>query len=220
MPSGSPYHGPTARTQATRRAWLMLGVGLIVFLIVGFSGQWLRAPAYAWGAAAIAFNISAWRSFAHLDAAGTAAHAGGEVPSSAARRLLLILATVLSLATVVLLLMDASRAADLQRAIGSVVALTVIVASWMLIHTVFTLRYAAEYFENDPPQGIDFNQDDPPRYLDFAYMAFSTGMTYQVSDTAITTTKIRTTVLIHSFYAFIFGTAIMATTINLVVSLA
>ncbi|GAB2504462.1 hypothetical protein CATRI_08870 [Corynebacterium atrinae] len=220
MPSGSPHHGPTARTQATRRAWLMLGVGLVVFLIAGFTGNWLRAPAYAWGAAAVAFNISAWRSFAHLDAAGTAAHAGGEVPSSRARRLLLNLATVLSFATVILLLIDTSRAADLQRAISAGTALTVIVASWLLIHTVFTLRYAAEYFENDPPKGIDFNQDDPPRYLDFAYMAFSTGMTYQVSDTSITTSKIRTTILIHSFYAFIFGTAIMATTINLVVSLA
>lgn len=198
----------------------MLGVGLVVFLAVGLTGHWLRAPAYAWGAAAVAFNISAWRSFAHLDAAGTATHASGEVPSTAARRVLRILATPLSLVTVVLLLMDTSRAPDLQRAVNAFAALMVIGASWMLIHTVFTLRYAAEYFDNDPPAGIEFNQDDPPRYLDFAYMAFSTGMTYQVSDTAITTSRIRTTVLTHSFYAFIYGTAIMATTINLVVSLA
>ncbi|WIM72204.1 DUF1345 domain-containing protein [Corynebacterium suedekumii] len=134
--------------------------------------------------------------------------------------MLLILATALSLVTVVLLLMDTSRAPDLQRAVNAFAALMVIGASWMLIHTVFTLRYAAEYFDNDPPAGIEFNQDDPPRYLDFAYMAFSTGMTYQVSDTVITTSRIRTTVLIHGFYAFIYGTAIMATTTKLVVSLA
>ena len=31
--------------------------------------------------------------------------------------------------------------------------------------------------------GVDFNGVDEPDYRDFAYLAFTIGMTYQVSDT-------------------------------------
>ena len=49
------------------------------------------------------------------------------------------------------------------------------------MHTVFTLCYARLYYL-DPTGGIDFNQDEEPAYVDFAYLAFTIGMTYQVSD--------------------------------------
>lgn len=51
-------------------------------------------------------------------------------------------------------------------------------------------------------------------------MAFSGGMTYQVCDTNVTTRTMRSAVLRHSLLSFAFGTGILATTINLVVSLA
>ena len=34
--------------------------------------------------------------------------------------------------------------------------------------------------------GINFNEDDPPNYSDFAYLALTIGMTFQVSDTDFT----------------------------------
>ncbi|MGB8384414.1 MAG: DUF1345 domain-containing protein, partial [Dermatophilaceae bacterium] len=57
-------------------------------------------------------------------------------------------------------------------------------------------------------------------YRDFAYLAFTIGMTYQVSDTDLQTSPIRLTALRHGLLAFLFGTVIVATTINLVVQLA
>lgn len=47
----------------------------------------------------------------------------------------------------------------------------------------------------------------------------SLGMTYQISDTAITQPEMRRVALVHSIYAFVFGIAITATSINLVISL-
>ncbi|EKB47146.1 putative membrane protein [Cecembia lonarensis LW9] len=88
-----------------------------------------------------------------------------------------------------------------------------------MVHTLYTLRYATIYY-GAVPGGISFNQNEPPQYTDIAYMAFSVGMTYQVSDTDITTREMRSAVLRHSLLAFLFGTGILATTINLVVSLA
>ena len=80
------------------------------------------------------------------------------------------------------------------------------------------LRYARLYY-SDSPGGIDFNQSEAPSYVDFAYLAFSIGMTYQVSDTNLETRKIRTTALQHSLLSYLLGAVILAMTINLIIGL-
>ncbi|MEO7423351.1 MAG: DUF1345 domain-containing protein [Ornithinibacter sp.] len=67
---------------------------------------------------------------------------------------------------------------------------------------------------------MDFNTDQPPRPSDFVYLSFTLGMTYQVSDTALGTPRTRSLVLGHTVLSYIFGTVVVATTINLVVGLA
>jgi len=67
-----------------------------------------------------------------------------------------------------------------------------VAAAWASVHTVFTTRYARLYYTG-PDGGIDFNQDDPPQYSDFAYLAFTIGLTFQVSDTDLKTKLIRAT---------------------------
>ena len=58
-----------------------------------------------------------------------------------------------------------------------------------------------------------------PDYRDFAYLAFTIGMTYQVSDTNLTSTSIRRTALHHAVLSFVFGTSIIAMMINVVAGL-
>ena len=60
----------------------------------------------------------------------------------------------------------------------------------------------------------------PPRLSDFAYLSFTLGMTYQVSDTDLKTPAVRRLVLRHTLLSYLFGTVIVAATINLVVGLA
>ncbi len=91
--------------------------------------------------------------------------------------------------------------------------------TWALIHTVFTTRYARLYYTG-VDGGIAFNQDEPPSYLDFAYLAFTIGMTYQVSDTDLKTSAIRHTAFRHSLLSYLFGAIIIAATINLLSGLA
>ena len=68
--------------------------------------------------------------------------------------------------------------------------------------------------------GIDFNQDEQPTHGDFAYLAFTIGMTYQVSDTDLKTRTIRGTALRQALLSFVLGAVILATTINLVAGLS
>jgi uncharacterized membrane protein len=80
------------------------------------------------------------------------------------------------------------------------------------------LRYARLYYA-DPVGGVDFNEDVRPDFSDFAYLAFTIGMTYQVSDTDLTNRRIRRTALRHALLSFLFGTVIVAMTINIVAGL-
>ena len=65
-----------------------------------------------------------------------------------------------------------------------------VVLSWAMVHTIYTLRYAHLYYKG-PDGGIGFNDSGRPTYADFAYLAFTIGMTFQVSDTAMTSRAIR-----------------------------
>jgi uncharacterized membrane protein len=92
-----------------------------------------------------------------------------------------------------------------------------VILSWATVHTVFTLRYARLYYAAGG--GIDFNGDRAPTYTDFAYLAFTIGMTYQVSDTSIASKAIRRTALRHAYMSYLFGTVVVAMTINVVAGL-
>jgi uncharacterized membrane protein len=78
--------------------------------------------------------------------------------------------------------------------------------------------YARLYY-GDTPGGIEFNEPDRPDYLDFAYLAFTIGMTFQVSDTNLTSKAVRRTALRHGLVSYLFGAVIIALVINIVAAL-
>lgn len=198
-----------------RRLAVSAAVGAVAAAFTWGLGGALFAPALAWDAAAGTFLAWTWVSLWPLDSVATAAHATREDPSRAASDALLLGAAVASLAAVVLILVRAGSvhgaAADLQAGLG---VLTVLV-SWLVVHTVFSLRYARLYYTGTDG-GVDFNQDDKPCYSDFAYLGFTVGMAFQVSDTALTTRAVRATALRHALLSYVFSTVIVATTINLI----
>ena len=201
------------------RLWGMFLGGITAAGLAGVLGQWNYAPAVGWTVAALIYNTSVWMTIAPMNYARTSDHAQEEDPGIQVSDLLIILAAIGSLAAVALVMVSGSNLSASGRLPLALLALTCTAMSWLMVHTLYTLRYARIYYAG-APGGIEFNQVEPPQYTDIAYMAFSVGMTYQVSDTSITTREMRSAVLRHSLLAFLFGTGILATTINLVVSLA
>jgi uncharacterized membrane protein len=93
-----------------------------------------------------------------------------------------------------------------------------VVLSWAVINTVYTLRYADQHFRSKPG-GVAFGAEDGqqhPGYRDFAYVAFTIGMCYQVSDTTLRDPQIRRTVLAHAILSYVFGVVIVAGSVNLI----
>src|SRR5262249_25252673 len=94
-------------------------------------------------------------------------------------------------------------------------------SAWMLTHTAYTLRYAHLYYRDDGEGegGLTFPGSQDPAYFDFAYFSFTVGMCFQVSDVMITSPLIRRAVLGHSLLSFVYNTAIVALSLNLVFGL-
>jgi uncharacterized membrane protein len=196
------------------RVLVMLIVGLVAALGVGFLGSWQYAPAAGWAASSATYLVWVWSVIGRLGPAATAAHARREDPGRVFSDALVLTATVASFAGVGLILLDASSAQGLTKDATVAMALGSIALSWFLVHTLFTLRYAAIYYQGGT--GVDFNEDEPPSYADFAYLAFTVGMTFQVSDTDLKTRAIRSTVLRQALLSYLLGAIVLATTINLV----
>jgi uncharacterized membrane protein len=125
----------------------------------------------------------------------------------------------------VLLLLKNQEGWLLSKWLETLIYITGVTFSWILLHMLFTGKYAHLYYGNHPTQkghiakGLDIPGDEAPDYVDFAYFAFVIGMTFQVSDIEITSKRMRRLVLIHGLISFIFNTVIVALTINVVVNL-
>lgn len=197
----------------------MLVAAAVVGALVTIGDSWELGVVVGWAAACLVYVAWVWLLIGWMDAAATATHASREDPARAVSEALILIASVASLGAVGMLLVEARSASDTRSGVLAATALVGVALSWLLIHTLFTLRYASQYVEGEV-RDIDFNTADPPRYTDFAYVAFSVGMTFQISDTNLTTSALRGIVLRHSLLSYVFGTVVVATTINLAISLA
>lgn len=217
--AGDPQDGvETAHGAAGRRVLVSFAAGIAAFAIAWLATPWQAAALVGWNVAATVFIAWIWFTVAGMDAAATARHAAIEDLSRPTADLILILASVASLVGVGLSLLEASDTEGLEKAMIVGAASVSVILSWATVHTVFTLRYARLYYAAGGG-GIDFNGDRAPTYTDFAYLAFTIGMTYQVSDTSIASKTIRRTALRHAYMSYLFGTVVVAMTINVVAGL-
>ena len=174
---------------------------------------WQLSVLVGWDVAAVVFIVWTWIRVARLDGPSTATHALREDTSRDANRVLLATAAVASLAGVITALVLGKHVHGALSGVLTASGIVTVIVSWTLIHTLFTLRYADLYY-GDVPGGFDFNSDAPPDYWDFAYVAFTVGMTFQIADTNVTEQRLRRTILIHSLLSYLFGTVIIGLTIN------
>ena len=191
-------------------------------VVVAFFAPWQFSTLIGWDAAATLFVVWVWTSAGRFTPDETRGFATREDDSRVSAQLLVLSACVASLVGVGFDLLKASQATTGSGHFMLVVAaVATVVLSWATVHTVFTLRYAHEYYSASPVGGIDFKSgpDFEPDYRDFAYVAFGVGMTFQIADTDVRNRRIRRTVLAHSLLAYLFGAVILALTINVVAAI-
>ena len=199
------------------RVFVSALAGIIGGGLVGIFISWAYALLSALDVAALVFLIWIWVALRGRNAEQTASLAMREDPGHKTFDALIILASLASLAAVAVLLIKASHSGGRTELLEVALGIASVVISWAMVHTVYTLRYARVYYKNQG--GIDFNTIELPSYSDFAYLAFTIGMTFQVADTNLKTPELRKIVLKHAFLSYLFGTVIVASAISLIVGL-
>ncbi len=191
-------------------------LGIAVALVVGNTVGWRYALA-GWVVGA-GVNVGWTRLIlGGMDAEQTCRYATREDPTRWVADVVIVSASIASLGGVgyVVVAGSGSGPESLRSAILGILSVG---ASWFAVHTLYTVHYARLYY-SDQPGGINFHDPEPPCFRDFAYVAYTVGMTYQVSDTEIGLRSIRATVLRHAMLSYLLGAVVLAVTINLIAGL-
>ncbi|HYZ98794.1 MAG TPA: DUF1345 domain-containing protein, partial [Acidimicrobiales bacterium] len=174
------WHAP-----ALRRLVVASSIGLTVGLVLLAPATWELALIAGWNASALVFLVAVGPIIARADGPRTGDLVTREDETRGPAGLLLVGASLVSLLAVGFALGQASRESGGRGHIA--IATLTVVLSWTVANTVFTLRYAHLYFSR-PTGGIEFGDPDGPEqpaYRDFAYVAFTIGMTCDPSDPAL-----------------------------------
>ncbi|BAX93821.1 DUF1345 domain-containing protein [Mycobacterium shigaense] len=206
-----------SRETAVLRIAVAVVFGVAVAFAVGHTVGW-RFALVGWIASAAVYVCWTWLIIGGMDAEETRRYATREDPTRWIADVVIVSASVASLLGVGYVVAAGSHSG--ARAVAAaLLGIATVAASWVAVHTLFTAHYARLYY-SDEPGGIDFHDPEPPRFRDFAYLAFTVGMTYQVSDTEIGLTSIRATVLRHALLSYLLGAVVLAVTINLIAGLS
>jgi uncharacterized membrane protein len=211
---------PPARGEGSARleALVPVLIGAVVAVVAALLLSPIGSLLLGWDTAAVLYI--GWLSLVLLgrDAEQTARRARTTDPDRLFTDVALLSAAVASLGAVAVVLLRAPTNGSLLEFVQVGFGVVSVVLSWAMVHMLYTLRYAALYY-GPPGGGIDFKSPELPTYHEFAYLAFTVGMTFQVSDTELNSPAVRRTVLRHALLSYLFGTGILATTVNLVASL-
>jgi uncharacterized membrane protein len=209
---------PNIQGLARRRILAGTAGGVVagaVSVIVGAS--WSVAVLVGWDALTLVFLSWVWTTIFWKDDKGTAQLALAEDDSRATADGVILGASIASLVAIFFTLSEAAKSSGSDAVFLAGLAVGSIVLGWAAIQTTFTLMYARLYY-TPPSGGFEF-EGGGPDYRDFAYTAFTIGMTYQVSDTTVTQKRLRRVVVRHAILSFVFGTTIIAVAINAVANL-
>jgi len=176
--------------------------------------HWADAATVAFDIAAVTFLLSLLPLARGANAEVMRAHSAA---NDANRELILALTALVTFAVLAAITGELAGArqgepAAVAKLIGT------LLAAWLFVNSVYALHYAHAFYLGTPKGadagGLEFPGTRTPDYLDFAYFAFTLGMTFQTSDVQVTARPLRRVALLHGFVAFVFNIGVIAFTIN------
>ena len=200
-----------------RKALVSAVIGLVIAIVPVLLGAPELAPLIGWAVAGGVFLVWAWSKAWPAGPEATGELARQEDRSRRLVDSIITAATFVSLVAVVFALIR-SQQKDLIGIAAAVLAALGVILAWALVNTVYAFKYARMYYHDDQHR-FSFNQDEDPSYSDFAYAAFSIGMSYNASNVSESSTPSRRIALGHALLSYFFGTFVVAVAINLMVSL-
>lgn len=213
------------RWRVRSRLILSLLVALAVLVLLPSQFSLSTRVLCVWNAGMISFLIATWSLMLRAEPK-TMRHNAQRQDEGRLVILSLITAAACASTLAIAFILRESKGKEVSVVIPHVIlAVVTIIGSWLLVHTIFALHYAHEYYQDHQTKsgckagGLNFPEDIEPDYWDFLYYSFVIGMTSQVSDVEITSRSLRRLSLLHSILSFFFNTAIVAMSINIIAGL-
>ena len=224
MPDPSNVVGTPPRRRRAPHHW-RLAAGALAGLTLYFVSPWLGVSAtlrvlVALNGGAMLYLFLTWRLFLTASSEEVRLQAGREDETPWGLLSLVIGAILASLAGIVQALMAAKRGAVVEQNWVAGLAVLTLVVSWLMLQTIFTLHYAHRHFVSvgdgdEVLGGFEFPGEPAQTYMDFVYLAFCMGATFQVSDTNVRRARLRNLITAHGAVAYLYNTAILALGINI-----
>lgn len=194
---------------------VLFSAGVVALRELSPATGWHEALALSFDLAAALFLLSLLPLLRDSTASVMRRHAA---ENDANRVMILLLTTLVGLGVMGAIAgeLAASKTGDHAAMVKLVGTLALI---WLFSNSVYALHYAHAFYlpvkgAAGDSAGLDFPGTTTPDYADFAYFAFTMGMTFQTSDVTVTAPGIRRIVLLHSLAAFIFNIGVIAFVIN------
>lgn len=210
---------------ASSKLIFSISLGLLFYFIA--PGPPESHIVFSWDIFCLSLLAFTWVTFFTVSSKDIRSEAQKQDSSRAYVFILSLLAAMVSMFSVIQMILS-TQSDGLYKALNLTSGISCMILSWSLIHTIFTVRYTHFYYAKDMDKeqkhagGLDFpahpEETSPasPDFLDFAYFAFTIGMTFQVSDVEISNPKIRQLVLLHGLFSFAFNAAIIALSVNII----
>jgi uncharacterized membrane protein len=178
----------------------------------------------AWDIGVGVFLVLALILFLTEDHRNMAAHAAAQEEGEWTIFTLMVAAVVISMVAIAGEFGAAAQLKGTSKLLHVGLVAVTLLLTWLMLQATFALRYAHEYYavSGDGPAvdgGLNFPEEEHPDYMDFLYFSLVLGMTFQVSDVAITSRKLRRLATLHGFLGFVFNTVILALTVNIAAGL-
>lgn len=222
----SPLFKKIIELEAHHRAGVALVAGVIGAIVAAQFARISFALILGWDVFALVTLILAWLGMLRTDAKTRVREAHLQDSNLVTICACVVFAGIAGFVSAGLLLGSAKSLAGTERTTHVALAVTTVVLSWLLVHTVMALRYTHMYYCTCEDslgrggfRGLLIPETKDPDYLDFAYVSFVIGMTCQVSDVQVTARSMRRLIFLHSVLSFCFNTVIVAFAINLASSL-
>jgi uncharacterized membrane protein len=196
------------------KLWLAVVLGCVVF--IALPGDWraVTRGLVGWDAGVILYTALTLTMMARAPIAEIRKRAAQQDEGAVVILLLAVVSAMVSLGALFAELGGSEN--DRPGLWPHLLAIATVVLSWCFIHTMFALHYAYDFYgQGNRANGLKFPGDDKPDYWDFMYFSFVVGMTFQVSDVAVTNKLIRRFVVVHGIVSFFYTTAVVALTVNM-----
>jgi uncharacterized membrane protein len=216
----SKWPEPVRIVMARPRLFLSILTGIAVGALLPLYFSDLRGVTrllVGWDVGVALYLMLAFWMIAHSSAGQTHRQSFRQDEGDVAILVGTVVAATASIGAVIAWIEAATRAETFAPASIAFLIVTILL-SWAFIHTMFALHYAHEFYGAATKKGggLIFPHDPEPDYWDFVYLAFSIGTSFEVSDVAITSKRIRRTVMVHGIVSFFFNVTLIALSVGLV----